>query len=277
MNYVKTKSKKKVALMAALLCSMTVAGALGTMGGTVVHAETKCCDNTGAISQPKTVMTETLKKGNNSVTLGSNSGGNSTSVSSVNVSVDEAGTYYICQDGFGSEAQTVLKNWQSGSSVYDVVVQWSECSSSTNKNAKSAAKYGRTVSSMTIDDAPTKKEMSFTKGTSKTFNWNHVQEKVKYTSGSKKVQRTSKAYVYTATVTRTAIKLNKTSASIKVGKTVQLSVKNDTLGGIKWSTSDKSIATVSDGLVTGKKAGKATITATLADGTKLNCKVTVKK
>lgn len=58
-----------------------------------------------------------------------------------------------------------------------------------------------------------------------------------------------------------AMKLNKKSASILVTKTVQLKVQN-TKKKVKWSTSNKKVATVTaKGLVKGKKAGKATITA----------------
>ena len=57
------------------------------------------------------------------------------------------------------------------------------------------------------------------------------------------------------------VKLNKTKATIYVGKTVTLKVKN-TKKKVKWSTSNKKVATVTKkGKVKGKKAGKATITA----------------
>ncbi len=46
-------------------------------------------------------------------------------------------------------------------------------------------------------------------------------------------------------------------------------------GKIKWSSSNKSVATVDDGIVEAIKAGKTTITASF-DGKKLTCKVTVK-
>lgn len=72
-----------------------------------------------------------------------------------------------------------------------------------------------------------------------------------------------------------APKLSKKTASIVVGKSVQLSVKN-TKKKVKWSTSNKKIATVSQkGLVKGNKVGKVTITAKVGKK-KLNCKVTVK-
>ena len=55
------------------------------------------------------------------------------------------------------------------------------------------------------------------------------------------------------------VKLNKTKATIYVGKTVTLKLKNNK-AKVKWSSSNKKIATVSKkGKVKGKKAGKATI------------------
>lgn len=72
------------------------------------------------------------------------------------------------------------------------------------------------------------------------------------------------------------VKLNKQSATIYVGKTLQLKVKN-TKKKIKWYTSNKKVATVSSkGKVTARKPGKVTITAKV-NGKKYNCKITVKK
>ena len=69
-------------------------------------------------------------------------------------------------------------------------------------------------------------------------------------------------------------KLNKTSATITAGKTVQLKVKG-TKAKVKWSSNKKSVATVTkNGKVKGIKEGTATITAKVA-GKKLKCKVTV--
>lgn len=77
------------------------------------------------------------------------------------------------------------------------------------------------------------------------------------------------------------IALNKTSASVTVGKSITLKptvtgVKNYTL---QWSTSDKTIATVTkSGKVTGVKAGSITVTVKIKDTKyKASCKVTVKK
>ena len=72
------------------------------------------------------------------------------------------------------------------------------------------------------------------------------------------------------------VKLNKTKATIYVGKTVTLKLKNNK-AKVKWSSSNKKIATVSKkGKVKGKKAGKATITAKVGKK-KYKCKITVKK
>ena len=72
------------------------------------------------------------------------------------------------------------------------------------------------------------------------------------------------------------MKLNKSSVTVAVGKKVSLKVKGTTKK-VRWTTSKKAIASVSKkGVVTGKKAGKATITAKVG-AKKFRCKVTVKK
>lgn len=79
-------------------------------------------------------------------------------------------------------------------------------------------------------------------------------------------------YSYTITMDSTA--------TVEAGKTVTISasVTTDPTGGstaLTWETSDSSIATVKDGVVTGVKAGTVTITAKAADGTSKTCTVTV--
>lgn len=70
------------------------------------------------------------------------------------------------------------------------------------------------------------------------------------------------------------VKINKAKATIIKGKTVQLKISG-TKKSVKWTTSDRKIATVSSkGKVTGKGAGIATITAK-AGKKKCTCKVTV--
>ena len=68
-------------------------------------------------------------------------------------------------------------------------------------------------------------------------------------------------------------KISKTKASVKAGRTVTLKVTNGTVK--TWSSSNKKVAAVSKGKVTGLKKGSAIITATTTTGKKLTCKVTV--
>ena len=81
-----------------------------------------------------------------------------------------------------------------------------------------------------------------------------------------------------------SISLNKTSASLLIGGTVELSVSNVSPSDavdktVTWSSSNTSVATVnaSTGVVTAKAAGSATITATANDGSgkTATCSVTV--
>ena len=73
----------------------------------------------------------------------------------------------------------------------------------------------------------------------------------------------------------TKIRMNRTSASIMIGKSVQLSViitpANATVKGVTWKSSDTAIATVDGGKVIGMSAGTVKITATSKDAGKKKC------
>ena len=83
--------------------------------------------------------------------------------------------------------------------------------------------------------------------------------------------------LYQASAATKKTKLNKKKATIYVGKTVKLKVKNNkTKNKVKWSSKNKKVATVNKkGKVKGKKAGKTTIIAKVGKK-KYKCKVTVK-
>lgn len=86
--------------------------------------------------------------------------------------------------------------------------------------------------------------------------------------------------VQKARVTTKSIAFAKKSVSLKKGKSVKLTIKRNPISAtekITWTSSNKKVATVDkNGKVTGKKAGKATITAKTSNGKKATCKVTVK-
>ena len=81
---------------------------------------------------------------------------------------------------------------------------------------------------------------------------------------------------YTVTVKNPTLKLTKTSASVKVGKTTRITAKATPSGKITYKSSNKKVATVSsNGTVKGIKKGTAKITVT-CNGVSKTFKVTVK-
>lgn len=72
-----------------------------------------------------------------------------------------------------------------------------------------------------------------------------------------------------------SIKLNRTKVTLEVGSTLQLAIVGKPNKTVKWSSSNKSVASVSKGLIKAKNEGKTTITAKIGNK-KLTCKVTVK-
>lgn len=79
----------------------------------------------------------------------------------------------------------------------------------------------------------------------------------------------------------TSIELNKPTAELKIGETLTLTAtvlpETATDNTVTWTSSNESVATVVNGLVTAVAAGKATITAKTNDGSNLAaiCEVTV--
>ena len=84
----------------------------------------------------------------------------------------------------------------------------------------------------------------------------------------------------TVQISPTKVKLSKTSVSLNKGKTTTIKAtvtpSNATNKKVTWTTSNKKVATVSNGKITAKGVGTATITVKTANGKKATCKVTVK-
>lgn len=89
-----------------------------------------------------------------------------------------------------------------------------------------------------------------------------------------------KSIRFVAKVPVTDVALDKTSATMDAGDTLNLTATvnpaDATNKNVTWTSSDTSVATVENGVVTAKSAGTATITATTVDGGKTaTCTVTV--
>ena len=69
------------------------------------------------------------------------------------------------------------------------------------------------------------------------------------------------------------VELSKTSASIAVGDTLALEAV--AYGNVTWTSSDNTVATVENGVVTALAAGTVTITATSLDGGEATCTITI--
>ena len=84
----------------------------------------------------------------------------------------------------------------------------------------------------------------------------------------------------TQDVAVTGVTLDKTEAALNIGETVTLAATvapdDATDKTVTWTSSDETVATVTDGVVTALAAGTATITVTTTDGAKTaTCTVTV--
>ena len=105
----------------------------------------------------------------------------------------------------------------------------------------------------------------------------------KITVDGKEYTSTCNVKVTASTVAVTGVTLDKSSATVNVNGTTQLTAtvapSNASNKNVTWKSSNTNIATVdSNDKVTGKAVGEATITVTTADGGKTaTCKVTVSK
>lgn len=133
-----------------------------------------------------------------------------------------------------------------------------------------------TVGATSIDGATTASYSVPTKAQGTTYYYC-----VATNSPQSSVTSTIAEVTVTAPVAAKRVTLDKTSASVKQGKHITLTAtvepENATNKNVTWSSDNESVATVSNGVVTGVAPGSAQITATTVDGGyKASCTVTVR-
>ena len=187
--------------------------------------------------------------------------------------IDLVGTFKLNESSITNSSATSFKDL------------WDKCSHEFRAEFKSTASsltlvdqnlyfYVATYkSTISINDKAVTSENGFTKGSYYAYEYANTAVT---DNGSAKSIAPSKLYTIGKAVT--SVTLSSTSASVEVGKNVTLTATvaptEATNPSVTWTTSDASIATVSNGVVTGVAAGTATITAT-SDGQSATCTVTV--
>lgn len=175
------------------------------------------------------------------------------------------------------------------------------------KMLQAASKQVQSVSLKIGSQKVTKKTVTMYSGESKTLKVSvsskDAKKKVTFTSSKKNVASVSSKGVITAKKSGTAqikvtvtgkdnkkksayvkvkvkyvsLTLNKKTASLKVGKKLTLTAKVSPKKKVKWSSSNRKVATVSSkGVVKGMKAGTAKVTASVGNK-KASCQVKVTK
>ena len=146
-----------------------------------------------------------------------------------------------------------------------------------NSTAKTIYTKGQTTASLKLTTTLTDK-VTWTSSNKKVATVNSKGVVTAKAKGTAVITATCGEYKATCKVTvkNPSLKLTKTSASVKVGKTTKITVKVTPSGKITYKSSNSKIATVSSkGVVKGKKKGIAKITVT-CNGVKKVFTVTVK-
>lgn len=99
--------------------------------------------------------------------------------------------------------------------------------------------------------------------------------------GPQTVKKMNELWNATKVVNPTSISISATDLNVTIGYNEQLSSSvepsNATDKSVRWSTSNSSVATVDNGVITGHSSGDATITASTSNGKTASCKVHVYK
>ena len=202
---------------------------------------------------------------------------------------DSSSNSVVSCDIYGNDTKTVCSPATGGMSVYNGILYYGNGSSimsyglnsgekktiytlSAAEKANSEGSLAVNINTIMIDDSG---KLSYTY---KVWKLKEVNGNTStYTSSILQGSKTIDVSAYSDAVLATAIKLDKSTASLTVGGTVTLTATvtpANSTDKVTWKTSDASIATVSGGKVTAAAPGTATITAT-AGAYSAKCVVTV--
>ena len=161
----------------------------------------------------------------------------------------------------------------------DALVKADTSKATVTLNKKTATVYKGKTTTLKATVTGTTGVVTFTSSNTKVATVNKTTGKVTAKAAGKAVITAKCGNVKatcTVTVKNPTLKLTKTSASVKVGKTTKIAAKATPSGKITYKSSNKKIATVSsNGTVKGIKKGTAKITVT-CNGVSKTFKVTVK-
>lgn len=161
----------------------------------------------------------------------------------------------------------------------DALVKADTSKAAVTLNKKTATVYKGKTTTLKATVTGTTGAVTFTSSNTKVATVNKTTGKVTAKTAGKAVITAKCGNVKatcTVTVKNPTLKLAKTSASVKVGKTTKIAAKATPSGKITYKSSNKKIATVSsNGTVKGIKKGSAKITVT-CNGVSKTFKVTVK-
>lgn len=206
--------------------------------------------------------------GTTTITVTTKDGGyTATCVVTVSGTVDTGKTYYL--KNAAGWSQCAAYTWVSGTNNADA---------SWPGTVMTLVDSSEAIYSITLDDSSSSNMIIFNNGSGTQTSDLSIP-----TDGTNMYNNSTGTWsTYNPTVAVTGVTLNKTTATIDAGASTTLTAtvapSNATNQNVTWKSSNTSVATVSNGVVTGVAAGKATITVTTEDGSyKATCTVTVNK
>lgn len=206
-------------------------------------------------------------------------GKNWTTVANVNGQIGEVATTFAATNARYVRMQGVSRATEYGYSIYEFEVYGALQAQSPTITPVSGTYQG--TQTVTLSTAVKGAEIKYTLDGSEptedsptytapfTITKSTIVKAITYRKGMILSDPTESSIIISGTIS-----LNKISAKVAIGGTVQLAAMTE--GAVTWSSSNVAVASVNiNGLVTGKTVGTAVITAKTASGKTATCSITV--